>query len=73
MRLVGITHDVEVFCKSCNSRKVAKKKPHMKIEASSGHLVASKLFEVIAIDFTVLEKDSRGSKNLLIVYYRLLQ
>lgn len=45
----------------------------MKIEASSGHLVASKLFEVIAIDFTVLEKDSRGSKNLLIVYYRLLQ
>lgn len=49
------------------------KKPHMKIEASSGHLVASKLFEVIVIDFTVLEKDSRGSKNVLIVYYRLLQ
>lgn len=63
---VGITWDVEGYCKRCKRCNIAKP-PHVQIRWPSGNQLASKPFEVVALDFTLLEKDSRGYENVLVI------
>ena len=59
-------HDIEQWRKECESCVLAKRVVPT-ICTSSGHLLASKTLEVIAIDFTVIEKASDGHENILVV------
>lgn len=68
-RILGILHnrfyrhrmncDVNKFCQKCQRHKVAKP-PHIKIQGCSGHLLASKPLEIVKMDFTLVERDSKG-------------
>ena len=43
------------------------KMPHVKVRTPMGSLLASKPLEVLAIDFTLLEKSSNGIANVLVM------
>ena len=62
--------NVESWCRSCERCTLAKA-PHPKI-----NFVATRPMEVLAVDFTVLDKSSDGDENVLImpdVFYQVHQ
>ena len=62
----GMFRDTEQYCKSCK-RCIVSKEPKPKLRSKMCHLTASKPNEILAIDFTVLEKSSSGFENTLVV------
>ena len=57
---------IEKWCKDCHTCQVAKA-VRPKIRTSMGHVLAARPLEVVAIDFTSIERSSDGYENLLIV------
>lgn len=43
------------------------KPPHIKIQGCSGHLLASKPLEIVEMDFTLVERDSKGFENVSVI------
>ena len=62
----GMQTCVEEYCKKCE-RCAVSKMPHVKVRTPMGSLLASKPLEVLAIDFTILEKSSNGIENVLVM------
>ena len=62
----GMRSRIERWCKDCRRCQVAKA-VRPTIKTSMGHLTASRPLEVVAMDFTTIEKSSDGYENLLIV------
>uniref|UniRef100_A0A3B1JJS8 Gypsy retrotransposon integrase-like protein 1 n=1 Tax=Astyanax mexicanus TaxID=7994 RepID=A0A3B1JJS8_ASTMX len=58
--------DIEKWVQQC-ARCVAAKAILPKVRTFPGHLSASKPLEILAIDFTLLEKASDGRENVLVV------
>lgn len=58
--------DVQKWCKSCE-RCLIGKAPIPAINPTMSNLIAYKPQEILAIDFTVLEKSSDGRENVLIM------
>ena len=58
--------DIEKYCHNCN-RCLAAKANQPKVRTFPGTIVASQPLEILAIDFTVLEKASDGRENVLII------
>ena len=52
-------HDIEKYCQNCNRCLVAKAN-QPKVRTFPGNIVASQPLEILAIDFTVLEKAGDG-------------
>ena len=59
-------HDIEQWCKQCD-RCVLAKGVIPTLRTFSGHLLASRPLEIIAIDFTLMDRASDGYENVLIV------
>ena len=59
-------HDIEKYCQEC-SRCVVSKAVQPRARTFMGNLFASRPLEIIAIDFTLLEKASDGRENVLVV------
>ena len=57
---------VENWCKNCSTCQVAKA-VRPRIKTTMGHVLAARPLELVAIDFTTIEKSSDGYENLLIV------
>ena len=58
--------NVESWCRSCERCTLAKA-PNPKVNPSMGNFVATRPMEVLAVDFTVLDKSSDGYENVLIM------
>ena len=58
--------DIERWCRECQ-RCVVAKAVQPKLRTFMGSLLASRPLEILAIDFTTLEKSSDGKENLLVV------
>jgi len=63
---VGMAADVGSWCRNCERCFVAKA-PRPKTRPLMGHLMASKPHDILAIDFTMLEKSSDGRENVLVM------
>lgn len=61
-----MARDIEKYCQECD-RCVLAKAVQPKVRTFRGGLVAAKPLEVIAIDFSVLDKSSDGRENVLVV------
>lgn len=61
-----LNKDVEQYCLNCKRCTLSKEKMP-KIKTRMGHLTASRPLEVVAIDFTLLEKSSSGHENVLVM------
>lgn len=61
----SMTKDIEHWCKNCERCGVAKSGP--RIHTKSGNLIASRPLEVLAMDFTLLDKSSSGIENVLVL------
>ena len=57
--------DIEKYCKSC-VRCMLARSGH-KVQPSLGKLTATRPLEVVAMDFTVLERGKGGYENVLVV------
>ncbi|KAI2643769.1 Gag-Pol polyprotein [Labeo rohita] len=57
--------DIETYCRQCE-RCIVAKAPVPKLVTEMGSLLAGRPFEVVAMDFTVLEPSSDGKENVLI-------
>ncbi|KAJ8010306.1 hypothetical protein DPEC_G00073670 [Dallia pectoralis] len=62
----GMYQEVERYCKQCG-RCIVAKAPLLRIVTAMGSLLASKPFEVVAMDFTELERSSDGRENVLVL------
>ena len=62
----GIAADVERWCKKCERCTVAKA-PVPNIRPTMGTLLAEHPLDVLAIDFTLMEKSSDGKENVLVM------
>lgn len=62
----GMYADISEYCKSCD-RCNAAKLPHLRMRLPMSHLIATKPNEIVAMDFTLLEKSSDGRENVLVV------
>lgn len=62
----GMSHDIENHCQKCD-RCVVAKAVRPKVRTFPGNLTASCPLDVVAIDFTTLEKSTDGRENVLIV------
>jgi transposase InsO family protein len=58
--------DVKLFCQNCKRCTLAKEKIP-KVKTLMAHLTASRPLEIVAIDFTLLEKSSSGIENVLVM------
>lgn len=58
--------DVEFYCSHCR-RCVIAKEPVPKVKVKMKHLTASAPLDVVAMDFTLLEKSSSGIENVLVI------
>ncbi|KAG1928789.1 interleukin-1 receptor accessory protein-like 1-A, partial [Pimephales promelas] len=58
--------DVDRWCRECR-RCVVAKATQPKLRTFMGNLMASRPLEIVAIDFSILEKSSDGKENLLVV------
>ncbi len=61
-----LANDVENYCKKC-SRCIVAKEPTPKVKTPMNHLIATQPLEILAIDFTMLEKSSSGLENVLVM------
>ncbi len=62
---VGMSKDIEDWCRKCE-RCVIAKGPSPSIEPPIGSFLASRPLDVLAIDYTMLEKSTRGDENVLV-------
>lgn len=62
----GMWKDVKQWCSKCE-RCVLAKATHPKFRTYMGSLTASRPLEIIAIDFTLMERASNGQENVLVV------
>lgn len=62
----GMSQEIERYCQECG-RCVVAKAVRPKVRAFPGNLMAARPLDVVAIDFTVLEKSTDGRENVLIV------
>ena len=62
----GMYSDVTKFCKTCE-RCCISKLPQPKISLPMDHLLASEPNQIVAMDFTILEKASDGRENVLVM------
>ena len=60
-----MNQDITKWCRKCERCSEAKSGPRVKTKM--GHLNASKPLEVVAIDFTLLDKSSSGLENVLLI------
>uniref|UniRef100_A0A3Q2TNG1 Integrase catalytic domain-containing protein n=1 Tax=Fundulus heteroclitus TaxID=8078 RepID=A0A3Q2TNG1_FUNHE len=58
--------DVEEYCHNC-SRCLLAKANHPKVRTFPANIVASQPLEMIAVDFTILEKAADGRENVLVI------
>lgn len=58
--------DVECHCKTCE-RCAASKMPFPRVRVPQDHLLASKPNEIVAIDYTLLEKAADDRENVLVL------
>lgn len=61
----GMAKDVADFCQQCKRCTMAK--AGKRLHPTMGSLIASRPLEVLAIDFTVLERSSSGLENVLVI------
>ena len=62
----GMTHEIEKHCQECG-RCVVAKAVRPRVRTFPGNLMASCPLDVVAIDFTTLEKSTDGRENVLVV------
>ena len=62
----GMSKDVGSYCASC-PRCCTSKALRPTVKPSMGHVLADKPLELLAIDFTMLEKASDGRENVLVM------
>jgi len=62
----GMFADVSRWVRTCERCNVAKM-PHVQTRVPMGHLLATRPLEVVAIDFTLLEKATDGRENVLVM------
>ena len=62
----GMFQDIENYCKNCERCNMSKM-PMPKVRLAMNHLLASAPNEILAIDFTLLEKSSDGRENVLVL------
>ena len=62
---VGMTANITKYCQNCTRCILAKS--GKKLKTSTGTLAAKKPLEILAMDFTVLEKSSGGIENVLVL------
>lgn len=62
----GMYSDVTKFCKTCE-RCCISKLPQTKISLPMDHLLGSEPNQIVAMDFTILEKASDGRENVLVM------
>ncbi|KAK3763713.1 hypothetical protein RRG08_022747 [Elysia crispata] len=60
-----MTSDTQDYCASCNRCQVAKTPP-VKFSQTTGHLISTAPLELVAIDFTKLERASDGREDVLV-------
>lgn len=58
--------DIEDYCKKCE-RCIISKAPTPKIRAPMEHLIAQKPLDILAMDYTMLEKSSSNLENVLVM------
>ena len=58
--------DVKEYCRTCERCNVAKL-PHVHVRLPMSHILASRPNEVVAMDYTLLEKSSDGREHLLVI------
>jgi len=58
--------DVTEYCKQCKRCQVAKE-PTPKTKTVMSHLLANRPLQIVAIDFTLLEKATSGHENVLVI------
>ena len=63
--LPRMMQDVQLWCKTCE-RCMIGKAPTPSIKPPTGNLIAYNPLEILAIDFTLLEKASDGRENVLV-------
>ena len=61
-----MTQDVQKWCKACE-RCMIGKAPVPSIKPPIGNLIAYSPLEILAIDFTLLEKSSDGREHVLVM------
>ena len=61
----GMINQIKDYCKSCE-RCIVSKMPQPSIKPAMGHLIANKLLQIPAIDFSVLEP-AHGTENVLVM------
>ena len=61
----GIGHDITGYCRQCARCIVAKK--GRKVHSAMGSLTANKPLNVVAMDFTLLDRASSGLENVLVM------
>lgn len=61
----GMFQDIEMYCRQCE-RCIVTKALVPKLVTEIGSLLARRPFEVIAMDFTILEPSSDGKENVLV-------
>ena len=62
----GMHKEIEAWIKNCQRCTLAKM-PQPRIRVPMGNLTATRPLEVLAIDFTLLEKSSDGKENVLVM------
>lgn len=62
----GMYQDVQDFCKHC-LRCIVSKDVQPKVKTVMNSIQASKPLEVVALDFTLLERSQRGRENVLVI------
>jgi transposase InsO family protein len=61
-----VRKDILQYCERCERCMIAKA-PQPRVKPPMGHLLADRPLEVLAIDFTVLERSSCGKENVLVM------
>ena len=61
----SMVQDIGKWCHACERCCLAKSGPFVKTR--TGHLLASKPLEILAMDFTLLDKSSAGLENVLVL------
>lgn len=62
----GMSRDIKKWCEECE-RCVVAKANQPKVRTFRGNLLATRPLEIVAIDFTTLERASSGHENVLVV------
>ena len=58
--------DIEEYCRTCERCRISKA-PQPKVRAPMEHLIAQQPLDILAIDYTLLEKSSSNLENVLIM------